>query len=330
MTQPAPLPVAPQGEPPYLQGLNEAQREAVLTTEGPVLVLAGAGTGKTRVLTTRLAHIMATRLAWPSQILAVTFTNKAAREMIERTGALIGGVVEGMPWLGTFHSIGAKILRRHAEMVGLKPNFSILDDDDQLRLLKQVIEAAKIDEKRWPARQLLSHIDSWKNRAWRPADVPPGEAFAYGNGKGAELYAAYQQRLKTLNATDFGDLLVEPIALLREHNEILADYQGRFKYILVDEYQDTNVAQYLWLRLLAGKRGNVCCVGDDDQSIYGWRGAEVDNILRFERDFPGAKIIRLERNYRSTHHILAAASGLIAANKARLGKTLYTDSTHGD
>ena len=330
MTQPVQVHTPPQAEPPYLRGLNEAQREAVLATEGPVLVLAGAGTGKTRVLTTRLAHIMASRLAWPSQILAVTFTNKAAREMIERTGALIGGVVEGMPWLGTFHSIGAKILRRHAEMMGLKPNFSILDDDDQLRLLKQVIEAGKIDEKRWPARQLLSHIDSWKNRAWRPSDVPPGEAFAYANGKGAELYAAYQQRLKTLNATDFGDLLLEPIKLLRDHPEVLADYQGRFKYILVDEYQDTNVAQYLWLRLLAGQRRNICCVGDDDQSIYGWRGAEVDNILRFERDFPGAKIVRLERNYRSTPHILAAASGLIAANKSRLGKTLSTELPQGE
>jgi DNA helicase II / ATP-dependent DNA helicase PcrA len=329
MTQPlAEQPAS--AEPPYLRGLNEEQREAVLALDGPVLVLAGAGTGKTRVLTTRLAHLIASRKAWPSQILSVTFTNKAAREMIERTGALVGGMVEGMPWLGTFHSICAKLLRRHAELVGLKPNFSILDVDDQLRLLKQVIEAARIDEKRWPARHLSSLIDSWKNRAMSPKDVPPGESFAYGNGKGAELYEAYQQRLKSLNAVDFGDLLLDVITILKTHPEVLQEYQNRFAYILVDEYQDTNVAQYLWLRLLAGQRRNICCVGDDDQSIYGWRGAEVDNILRFERDFPGAKIIRLERNYRSTPYILAAASGLIAANKSRLGKTLWTDAPEGD
>jgi DNA helicase-2/ATP-dependent DNA helicase PcrA len=329
MTQPLAHQPA-SAEPPYLRGLNEEQREAVLALDGPVLVLAGAGTGKTRVLTTRLAHLIASRKAWPSQILSVTFTNKAAREMIERTGALVGGMVEGMPWLGTFHSICAKLLRRHAELVGLKPNFSILDVDDQLRLLKQVIEAARIDEKRWPARHLSSLIDSWKNRAMLPKDVPPGESFAYGNGKGAELYEAYQQRLKSLNAVDFGDLLLDVITILKTHPEVLQDYQDRFVYILVDEYQDTNVAQYLWLRLLAGQRRNICCVGDDDQSIYGWRGAEVDNILRFERDFPGAKIVRLERNYRSTPYILAAASGLIAANKSRLGKTLWTDAPEGD
>ena len=329
MTQPLAHQPA-SAEPPYLRGLNEEQREAVLALDGPVLFLAGAGTGKTRVLTTRLAHLIASRKAWPSQILSVTFTNKAAREMIERTGALVGGMVEGMPWLGTFHSICAKILRRHAELVGLKPNFSILDVDDQLRLLKQVIEAARIDEKRWPARHLSSLIDSWKNRAMSPKDVPPGESFAYGNGKGAELYEAYQQRLKSLNAVDFGDLLLDVITILKTHPEVLQEYQDRFVYILVDEYQDTNVAQYLWLRLLAGQRRNICCVGDDDQSIYGWRGAEVDNILRFERDFPGAKIVRLERNYRSTPYILAAASGLIAANKSRLGKTLWTDAPEGD
>jgi DNA helicase II / ATP-dependent DNA helicase PcrA len=330
MTQPSHFQAPAPAEPPYLRGLNEAQSEAVLTTDGPVLVLAGAGTGKTRVLTTRLAHLIAARKAWPSQILAVTFTNKAAREMIHRTGQLIGGMVEGMPWLGTFHSIGAKILRRHAELVGLKSNFSILDEDDQLRLLKQVIEAARIDDKRWPARHLSSLIDSWKNRAMTPKDVPAGESFAYANGKGAELYEAYQQRLKSLNATDFGDLLLDVITILKSHPEVLAEYRDRFAYILVDEYQDTNVAQYLWLRLLAGERRNICCVGDDDQSIYGWRGAEVDNILRFERDFPGAKIIRLERNYRSTPHILAAASGLIAANKGRLGKTLWTELPEGE
>lgn len=330
MTQPHPAQLPASAEPPYLRGLNEAQREAVLTTDGPVLVLAGAGTGKTRVLTTCLAHLISSRKAWPSQILAVTFTNKAAREMIERTGAVIGEMVEGMPWLGTFHSICAKMLRRHAELVGLKHNFSILDTDDQLRLLKQVIDAARIDEKRWPARHISSLIDSWKNKALTPKDVPAGESFAYGNGKGAEIYEAYQQRLKALNAVDFGDLLLDVITILRTHPEVLADYQQRFAYILVDEYQDTNVAQYLWLRLLSSQRRNICCVGDDDQSIYGWRGAEVDNILRFEKDFPGAKLIRLERNYRSTPHILAAASGLIAANKSRLGKTLWTDLPQGE
>jgi DNA helicase-2/ATP-dependent DNA helicase PcrA len=317
-------------EPSYLAGLNSEQREAVLATDGPVLVLAGAGTGKTRVLTTRLAHILATRKAWPGQILCVTFTNKAAREMKERIGALIGGVVEGMQWLGTFHSIGAKMLRRHAELVGLKSNFTILDADDQLRLMKQLVEAAGIDEKRWPARTLAAMIDEWKNRGLSPADVPQGEGHGFAFGKGRELYAQYQQRLKDLNAADFGDLLLHILNILKNHPDILADYRERFRYSLVDEYQDTNVAQYLWLKLLATSSGNVCVVGDDDQSIYGWRGAEVENILRFERDFPGAKVIRLERNYRSTPAILGAASGLIAANKGRLGKTLWTEGDAGE
>jgi DNA helicase-2/ATP-dependent DNA helicase PcrA len=316
--------------PPYLRGLNESQLEAVTATDGPVLVLAGAGTGKTRVLTTRIAHLIAGRKAWPSQILAVTFTNRAARQMVERVGMLVGGMVEGMPWLGTFHSIGAKILRRHAELVGLKSSFTILDDEDQLKLLKQLISAANVDEKRWPPRLMLALIDRWKNRGLTPEQVPADEAGKYADGKGVEFYTAYQARLKQLNAADFGDLLVECIVLFRKHPEILADFQKRFAYILVDEYQDTNVAQYLWLRLLAGQRHNICCVGDDDQSIYGWRGAEVDNILRFEKDFPGAKVVRLERNYRSTPHILAAASGLIAANQSRLGKTLWTDVEEGE
>tara|TARA_R110000824_G_scaffold390760_15_gene587931 strand:- start:30024 stop:32348 length:2325 start_codon:yes stop_codon:yes gene_type:complete len=315
---------------PYLEGLNEAQREAVEALDGPVLVLAGAGTGKTRVLTTRLAHLLATKRAWPSEVLAVTFTNKAAREMKERIGHLIGGVVEGMQWLGTFHAIGAKMLRRHAELAGLRSDFTILDTDDQLRLLKQLISAENIDEKRWPARQLASDIDGWKNRGLTPDKVPAGEAHAFANGKGGELYAAYQARLKVLNAVDFGDLLLETLRIFQENPAILAEYQDRFKYMLVDEYQDTNIAQYLWLRLLAQKRKNICCVGDDDQSIYGWRGAEVDNILRFEKDFPGAKVVRLERNYRSTSHILGAASGLIAANEQRLGKTLWTESNDGE
>ncbi len=314
--------------PDYLSGLNPEQREAVETTEGPVLVLAGAGTGKTRVLTTRLAHILATGKARPWELLAVTFTNKAAREMRERITHLIGPSAEGLRWLGTFHSVAAQILRRHAELVGLKSTFNILDTDDQERLCKQLIEAANLDSKRWTPRSLSGLIDHWKNRGWTPDKLPPSEDFA--NGKGQTLYAAYQARLVALNACDFGDLLLHNLTILSQHADIAEEYRRRFRYILVDEYQDTNVAQYLWLRLLTASTGNVCCVGDDDQSIYGWRGAEVDNILRFERDFPGAKVIRLERNYRSTHHILGAASGLISANRGRLGKTLWTEETSGD
>ncbi len=318
------------GAVPYLEGLNPEQRRAVETADGPVLVLAGAGTGKTRVLTTRIAHIIASGRARPSEILAVTFTNKAAREMKERIGMLLGTVAEGMPWLGTFHAIGTKILRRHAELVGLRSDFTILDTDDQIRLMKQVIQAENIDEKRWPARALASFIDGWKNRGLTPDKVPAGEASAFASGRGAKLYAAYQQRLKDLNAADFGDLLLENLRLFREHEDVLRSYQERFRYMLVDEYQDTNVAQYLWLRLLAQGRRNVACVGDDDQSIYGWRGAEVDNILRFEHDFPGATVVRLERNYRSTGHILATAAHLIAHNEGRLGKTLFTDDEAGE
>jgi len=406
---------------PYLADLNPEQRQAVETLDGPVLVLAGAGTGKTRVLTTRIAHILNLGRAHPSHILAVTFTNKAAREMKERVGQMVGQIVEGMPWLGTFHSIGVKILRRHAELVGLKSNFTILDVDDQIRVIKQILEAEKLDEKRWPARVLAMLIDGWKNRGLTPEQVPSGEAASFANGKGKRLYIAYQERLKTLNAADFGDLLLENIRLFRQNADVLRSFQERFKFILVDEYQDTNVAQYLWLKLLAqttpaqpsstltpsspsrdtdlglardqqfegpksaiadlgvaspgdprladlrkdvdgrntGERSdaalrtamsghgepeniarpaitnerlpkNICCVGDDDQSIYGWRGAEVDNILRFEHDFPGAKVIRLERNYRSTGHILAAASHLIAHNEGRLGKTLRTEDVLGE
>ena len=322
--------VVPTSEPPlnapYLDGLNAPQREAVLTTDGPVLVLAGAGTGKTKVLTARLAHLIATRRAWPGEILAVTFTNKAAREMQHRIGQIIGTAVEGMPWLGTFHSVASRILRRHAELVGLKSNFTILDTDDQIRLLKQLLVASEIDEKRWPARQLAGAIDRWKNRGWTPEKLPEAEKYTFADGRGGALYAAYQQRLSVLNACHFGDLLLHTLTIFTRHPDVLEEYQHRFKYIMVDEYQDTNVTQYLWLRLLAQSRKNICCVGDDDQSIYSWRGAEVGNILRFEQDFPGAKIIRLEQNYRSTPHILGAASGLIAANQDRLGKTLWTES----
>ena len=369
----------------YLDGLNPEQREAVETLDGPVLVLAGAGTGKTRVLTTRVAHIISLGRARPNEILSVTFTNKAAREMKLRLGQMLGQAVEGMPWLGTFHSIGGRILRFHAEMAQLKSNFTVLDVDDQVRLLKQLLQAENIDDKRWPARMLAGLIDGWKNRGLTPSQVPAGEAAVFANGKGGKLYASYQERLKVLNAADFGDLLLENIRIFREHPDVLRQYQQRFKFILVDEYQDTNVAQYLWLRLLSqapsftsprlrgevasrsdagegdspqtalletaphpsplpvkdGEREhsaaaappplkNICCVGDDDQSIYGWRGAEVDNILRFEHDFPGAKVIRLERNYRSTGHILAAASYLIAHNEGRLGKTLRTEDVDGE
>ncbi|WP_213769638.1 UvrD-helicase domain-containing protein [Bradyrhizobium sp. dw_78] len=386
--------------PPYLAGLNPEQREAVETLDGPVLVLAGAGTGKTRVLTCRIAHILSQGRARPGEILSVTFTNKAAREMKLRLGQMLGQAVEGMPWLGTFHSIGGRILRSHAELAQLKSNFTVLDVDDQVRLLKQLLQAENIDEKRWPARMLAGLIDGWKNRGLTPSQVPAGEAIVFGNGKGGKLYSSYQERLKILNAADFGDLLLENIRIFREHPDVLRQYQSRFKFILVDEYQDTNVAQYLWLRLLSqapskpgaplssiipGYTGsavvpthaegvnpdvplhikesededkqsqdsgsalpahpgmtpstqaapsappkNICCVGDDDQSIYGWRGAEVDNILRFEHDFPGAKVIRLERNYRSTGHILAAASHLIAHNESRLGKTLRTEDVDGE
>ncbi|MCB1363111.1 MAG: UvrD-helicase domain-containing protein [Rhodobacteraceae bacterium] len=326
---------------PYLEGLNAAQREAVERLDGPVLMLAGAGTGKTRALTARIAHLLMTGAARPGEILAVTFTNKAARQMKERVAAMLGQPAEGMPWLGTFHSICVKVLRRHAELIGfdrdggagqrvhLKSSFTILDTDDQLRLLKQLVSAAGIDDKRWPARQLAGIIDGWKNRALTPDKVPAADAGAY-NRKGVELYAQYQRRLIELNAVDFGDLLVHVVHIFQTRADILEQYQRRFRYILVDEYQDTNIAQYLWLRLLAGAHRNICCVGDDDQSIYGWRGAEVGNILRFEADFPGAHVVRLEQNYRSTPHILAAASGVIAGNESRLGKTLWTEAEEGE
>ena len=314
---------------PWLDGLNPAQREAVEALDGAVLMLAGAGTGKTRALTARIAHLVATGRARPGEIVAVTFTNRAAREMRERVTALLGPVAEGMTWMGTFHALSVRILRRHAELAGLRPNFTILDTDDQLRLIKQLLVARNMDEKRWPARLMLSLIDGWKNRALLPDRVPPDEAAAFGN-LGAVIYAEYQERLRTLNAVDFGDLLLHCVTIFRNHADVLAQYQRRFRHILVDEYQDTNVAQYLWLRLLAQGHGNLCVVGDDDQSIYGWRGAEVGNILRFEKDFPGARVIRLEQNYRSTPHILAAASALIAANSERLGKTLWTDTESGE
>ncbi|MFW8636763.1 ATP-dependent helicase [Cribrihabitans pelagius] len=314
---------------PYLDSLNPAQREAVECLDGPVLMLAGAGTGKTKALTARIVHLLTTGRARPNEILAVTFTNKAAREMKERVGAMLGQAIEGVPWLGTFHSICVKLLRRHAELAGLKSNFTILDTDDQIRLLKQLIQTAGIDDKRWPARMLAGIIDDWKNRALTPEKLPAADAGAYNN-RGPEFYALYQTRLRELNAVDFGDLLLHMVTIFQDNPDVLAQYQRWFRYIMVDEYQDTNVAQYLWLRLLAGGHKNICCVGDDDQSIYGWRGAEVGNILRFEKDFPGAMVVRLEQNYRSTGHILAAASNVIRGNAGRLGKELWTDAGDGE
>ncbi|WIM09391.1 UvrD-helicase domain-containing protein [Enhydrobacter sp.] len=313
----------------HLEGLNEEQRKAVVHGDGPLLVLAGAGTGKTRVLTTRIAHLLITGRARPSQVLAVTFTNKAAREMLDRVAQLIGASADGM-WLGTFHSMGVRILRRHAELVGLKSNFTILDTDDQTRLVKQLLQAENIDDKKWPARILAGIIQRWKDRALTPDKVAADDAGDFANGRAVDIYRQYQARLAEVNAVDFGDLLMHCVSLWQQHPDVLEQYHRRFRHILVDEYQDTNVAQYLWLRLLAQGTRDVCCVGDDDQSIYGWRGAEVGNILRFERDFPGAEIVRLERNYRSTPHILAAASHLISHNEGRLGKTLWTDLPEGE
>ena len=315
--------------PSYIQALNESQQEAVRAVDGPVLVLAGAGTGKTRVLTARLAHILHSGRAHPGQVLAVTFTNKAAREMKDRVGALLQRPVEGW-WLGTFHALAARMLRRHAEMVGLNSNFTIIDTDDRLRLLKQLIAAEGIDDKKWPARMLGFAIERWKDRGLTPDKLSAAEAGELAGGRMPEFYHAYQARLAQLNACDFGDLLLHMLTIFQSQPEVLADYHRQFRYILVDEYQDTNVSQYLWLRLLAQGHRNICCVGDDDQSIYGWRGAEVGNILRFEDDFPGAKIVRLERNYRSTGRILAAASGVIAHNEGRLGKTLWTEDEAGE
>lgn len=316
----------------YLDGLNQPQREAVDTLDGAVLVLAGAGTGKTRVLTTRLAHLLNSGRAYPSQILSVTFTNKAALEMKERISAMLGGApVEGW-WLGTFHSLAARMLRRHADLVGLSSNFTILDTDDQVRLLKQLMEVAGIDTKKWAPKVCIGVIDRWKDRGLLPSQITPGDAGEVADGKMPSLYAQYQERLKAVNACDFGDLLLHMITILKDpaNAHVLADYHNRFRYIMVDEYQDTNVAQYLWLRLLAQGSGNICCVGDDDQSIYGWRGAEVGNILKFEQDFEGAKIVRLEQNYRSTNTILKASGAVIANNGSRLGKTLWSDQGDGE
>ena len=310
--------------------LNDPQKEAVYHTQGPILVLAGAGTGKTGVLTTRLIRLLIEKIALPGEILSVTFTNKAANEMRERITNQIGDMSSGLKWLGTFHSVGAQILRFHPNKLGLENDFIILDTDDQVRLLKQIIKDENIDDKRWPAKQLLNLIDKWKNKGLYPEDISSNDGDYFANGKGHLLYKIYQERLKYFNAVDFGDLILESIRLFENNQDILESYQNRFKYILVDEYQDTNVSQYKLLKLLTGKYQNICCVGDDDQSIYSWRGAEISNILRFEKDFPEAKTIRLEENYRSTGHILTAASKLIENNESRLGKTLWTNSGDGE
>ena len=313
----------------YLDGLNPMQLSAVKAQDGPILVLAGAGTGKTRVLTTRLAHLIATGSARPWSILAVTFTNKAAREMRERVTSIIGPMAEQV-WLGTFHALCARIIRRHAELLGLQPNFTILDADDQIRLIKQLMQAEGLDDKKWPPRTLSGVIQRWKDRGLTPDKINDAEEKEFSSVRLKQIYEQYQNRLRVLNAADFGDLLLHCLTLFNENPDVLALYQSRFNYILVDEYQDTNIAQYLWLRLLAQGRRNICCVGDDDQSIYGWRGAEVGNILKFEKDFPGAEVIRLEQNYRSTSRVLAAASKLISVNEGRLGKTLWTDGREGE
>lgn len=304
-------------ELPWLNELNPEQKQAVTTTEGPLLVLSGAGTGKTKVLTARLAYILANMKANPWNCLVVTFTNRAAREMQNRARNLIGNIADSV-WMGTFHGIAVKILRRHAELVGLKSNFTILGEDDQRRLIKQLLEADGIDDKKYPPQSILDKIQLWKDKGLTADKIDD----SFRANVVTEVYKKYQARLLELNCVDFGDLLLYTLNILMSDAGVLDDYQTRFKYIMVDEYQDTNVTQYLFLRLICQKYRNLCCVGDDDQSIYSWRGAEIENILRFEKDFPDAKVIRLERNYRSTANILAAASALIRHNRDRLGKTL--------
>ena len=309
----------------YLQGLNKQQRIAVETLDGPVLVLSGAGTGKTRVLTTRIAHLLVTGKSKPWNIMAVTFTNKAAREMKERVGRIIGPSSEQV-LMGTFHSLGARMLRQHCELIGLKSNFTIIDVEDQVKLLKQIINAKNVDDKRWPAKFFLNIISSWKDKGLTPSKITDKHIFQYSNGLIKDIYIEYQERLLKSNCVDFGDLLVHPLELLRMNSDVLSKWQSKITHILIDEYQDTNTAQYLWIRLLCSKHNNICCVGDDDQSIYGWRGAEVKNILNFSNDFENSKVIRLEQNYRSTNKILDVANCLIKNNTNRLGKDLWTEN----
>ena len=313
----------------YLNSLNELQHESVCSTEGPNLIIAGAGTGKTRVLTTRVAHIVETNLAFPSQVLCVTFTIIASREMADRVQQLVNQSMDRIPWIGTFHSIGAKIIRNHAEVLGLKSSFTILDKDDQLSLIKQIIKAENLDQSQFSPKLIQSKIDQWKNKALNPDDIKAESLDNLIDEKSSTIYKIYQQRLYEINCLDFGDLLLQCINLFKR-DDILKRYASNFKYIHVDEYQDTNAAQYIWLKLLASIHLNICCVGDDDQSIYSWRGAEVDNMLKFEKEFENAKVIRLKQNYRSTNNILQSASSLISYNEMRLGKELISDQGTGE
>lgn len=305
------------------QELNQKQIEACQDINGPLLILAGAGTGKTRVLTHRVSYILNSGLAYPSQILAVTFTNKAANEMLHRVQSIVS--CDGI-WIGTFHSLATKIIRSHLSELDFQPNFTILDADDQYRLIKKIVAEKKIDDKAYPPKFIAYLIERWKDAALSPEELSKSDLYDQLRLKAKEVYSEYQSRLKSLNALDFGDLLMLCIKLFRTHPEVLSYYQDRFKYIMVDEYQDTNVVQYLWLRYLAQKNNNICAVGDEDQSIYGWRGAEIRNILKFTDDFSGSKVVRLEQNYRSTQHILKTANHLIANNKLRMGKNLWTQN----
>ena len=313
----------------YLNNLNNNQKQAILTPDGPCLIVAGAGSGKTKVLTTRVVHIIKEKKAWPNQILCVTFTNKAAREMQNRIANFLNEKVSSLPWLGTFHSVSAKILRRHAESVGLNSRFTIIDQEDQLRLIKNICKAENIDVKKVAPQFILSFINQWKNKGLLPKDVIIKKKIPLEKAI-LNVYKFYQERLKILNSCDFGDLILLCVNMFENNPDILELYLNNFKYILVDEYQDSNFIQSKWLNLLAKKRNNICCVGDDDQSIYSWRGAEIKNFLDFSKTYKNTKIVKLEQNYRSTQNILSAASGLIAKNTDRLGKKLWTESTDGD
>jgi len=313
----------------YLSNLNNRQKEAIVNLDGPCLIVAGAGSGKTKVLTTRVVHIIKEKKAWPNQILCVTFTNKAAREMQNRITNFLNEKVSSLPWLGTFHSVSAKLLRRHAEAVGLNSRFTIIDQDDQLRLIKNICKAENIDVKKISPQFVLAFINQWKNKGLLPKDVITKKRTPLEKAI-LNVYKIYQERLKILNSCDFGDLILLCVTMFEDNPDILELYLNNFKYILVDEYQDSNYIQSKWLNLLAKKNNNICCVGDDDQSIYSWRGAEIKNFLNFSKTYKNTKIIKLEQNYRSTQNILSAASGLIAKNNDRLGKNLWTDSKDGE
>jgi len=313
----------------YLVHLNKNQKEAIIDLEGPCLIVAGAGSGKTRVLTSRVVHIIKEKKAWPNQILCVTFTNKAAREMQNRIANFLKEKQTSIPWLGTFHSVSAKLLRRHAEAVGLNSRFTIIDQEDQLRLIKNICKAENIDIKKIAPKFIVAFINQWKNKGLLPKDVVVKKGLPLENAI-LKVYKFYQERLKILNSCDFGDLILHCVTMFENNSDILELYLKNFKYILVDEYQDSNHIQSKWLNLLAKKNNNICCVGDDDQSIYSWRGAEIKNFLNFNKTYKNTKIIKLEQNYRSTQNILSAASGLISKNNDRLGKKLWTDGKDGE